>query len=164
MNPISSWNRKAPRFVILDDDPAALAYSRFRVLERYSAARIESSIEPKHGRAFDVAIVDNDFNGIACAVRLVRELRAAAPEGLLLVHSATLDRATLKELVGAGADGAFDKSNPADIDTAFEMIDRHLDGPPSRRNARTSQSVLAAISELLREWNSRLDSEEARLR
>jgi len=75
----------------------------------------------------DVAVVDlglPDGDG----VEIVRDLRAANPNGSVLVLSAESDRARLARAVEAGASGVLHKSSP--IDQILRSVRRLVDGEP----------------------------------
>jgi len=151
------------RALLLDDDPSALAVLKHELLTAVPGLDVDERSTPDvSGPAYDVYVVDNDFDGRACAGHLLETIRTTAPDALVLAWSARLDAPTLKRLVNAGCDGAFAKQDREEMRRAVGIVAARADAlrRPARRRGRPVAAVLDAVTTLLREWNRRLDSED----
>jgi len=152
-----------PKALLLDDDPYALEFLRAILSERYPALVIDSRSEPDPTGEYDLYLLDDDFEGERLAGKLARRIRAQRPEALILAFSATLDGATLKELLGAGCNGVCDKRVPSDLPEMLAALDRCLTELEERdREAPSDLSgryLVKTFRELFRQWNQRLESQ-----
>jgi DNA-binding NarL/FixJ family response regulator len=152
------------RALLLDDDLHALAFLRAVLAERYPDLAIDVRTEPDPSGEYDVYLLDDDFEGVRLAGALARRIRARRPDALILAFSATLDAATLRELLGAGCNGVCDKRVPADLPEMLAALDRCLAEIEERRSEPPSdldgRYLLKTFRELLRAWNARLEAQE----
>ena len=158
---------KHPSILILDDDPVLLKLLEVKILTRYPDALVETRKKPVAVGFYDVYILDNDFQGRSLAADLAEEIKNNQPHSMVVALSGTLCNQTLKRLVNCGCDGAFDKSDPAELDLLMKSLDQYLQnfqdssidrkpgGPGLLETARS-------ISNLIRDWNHRLELEERR--
>jgi len=150
--------------LLLDDDPYALEFLRAILSERYPGLAIDTRSEPDPTGEYDVYLLDDDFEGVRLAGKLARRIRAQRPAALILAFSASLDGATLKELLGAGCNGVCDKRVPGDLpemlvalDRCIEELEERNQEPPADLSGRY---LVKTFRELFRQWNERLDSQE----
>jgi len=150
--------------LLLDDDPYALEFLRAILSERYPGLAIDTRSEPDPTGEYDVYLLDDDFEGVRLAGKLARRIRAQRPAALILAFSASLDGATLKELLGAGCNGVCDKRVPGDLpemlvalDRCMEELEERNQQPPADLSGRY---LVKTFRELFRQWNERLDSQE----
>jgi DNA-binding NarL/FixJ family response regulator len=150
------------RALILDDDEWALRLIRYVLEESLPGIEIEERETPDATGDFDIYIVDNDFGGARRAAQIVPSIRERSPQALVVAFSATLDRATLKTLLNAGCNAAFEKGRPNDLDAlsrvAREYAKSDRDRSQPRRGVVESARV---IRDLIHEWNERLTQEES---
>ena len=149
--------------LLLDDDEYALEFLQATLLDRYPGLEIQKRLEPDPTGDFDVYFLDDDFEGLRLAGRLARRIRNEHPDAVILAFSASLDEATLKELLNAGCDGVSDKKVSSDMPKLLEALDRCLleiakakAEPPVQASGRY---LIKTFRELFREWNRRLDSQ-----
>jgi DNA-binding NarL/FixJ family response regulator len=116
----------------------------------------------------NVYFIDNDFDGARCAGELARKIRVAHPNVLVIAFSATLDQDTLKELIHGGCDGVCDKSVPEDLPVAMNIVEEYVRALDSSGEGRKQKKgflgAVHSIAQLLREWNSRLETQEQALK
>jgi DNA-binding NarL/FixJ family response regulator len=150
--------------LLLDDDPHALAFLRAVLAERSPRLEIDTRTQPDPDGEYDVYLLDDDFEGVRLAGHLARRVRARQPGALILAFSATLDAATLRELLAAGCNGVCDKRVPADLPEMLAALDRCLAEIAARRPEAPSdldgRYLLKTFRALLRAWNARLDAQE----
>ena len=90
-------------------------------------------------------------------------LRPLSTEAVILAFSASLDPATLKELLGAGCNGVCDKKVPSDMPEMLAALDRclgKLEEGRKKESATRGNYLVSTFRELFQEWNRRLDSQE----
>jgi DNA-binding NtrC family response regulator len=151
---------KHPRALLLDDDPNALQLLTRILQRRFPTMAIESRSLPNPEGQFDLYLLDNEFDGACMAGTLASEIRSVRPNALIIAFSARLDAPTLKALVNAGCNGACDKADPRDVTRLLDIVDAYL---TSRESASVQESgsgylgAIRSITELIREWNQRLD-------
>lgn len=150
---------KGVRALILDDDEWALRLIRYVLEESLPGVQVETRETPEAENGFDIYVVDNDFGGASRATEVVGKIRAQEPESLVVAFSATLDRATLKSLLNAGCDAAFEKGRPNDLEELSRVARSHAE-KVSRGGPRGVIASIRAIRDLIHEWNVRLDREE----
>lgn len=149
------------KVLLIDDDPSSLDVAEFALRRRFPGLEIERRSCPDASGDFDVYLIDDDFQGERLALTLANQVRAARPEALILAYSAVLDAPLLKGLLNAGCSGAFDKSEPGDLADALEVIDVYLKSVHARAaQGRGFLGAARAITDLLREWNHRLEGED----
>jgi DNA-binding NarL/FixJ family response regulator len=149
--------------LLLDDDEFALDFMQVTLLDRYLEIEVQKRTDPDPTGEFDVYFLDDDFDGLRLAGRLARRVRAENPNAVILAFSASLDEATLKELLNAGCDGVCDKKVSSDLPKLLEVLDRCLLEIMEARNSPpeqlTGRYLLKTFRELFKEWNQRLDSQ-----
>jgi len=155
-----------PAILILDDDPVMLKLLALRLKKRFPELRVETQQEPRAFGAYDIYILDNNFQGRPLAVDLAEHIKQQQPDSLVLALSGTLCATTLKRLLNCGCDGAFDKSIPSDIDLLLETISEQLNNTNQFVRKRAPQARVVdtarAIAGLIQDWNHRLELEEKR--
>jgi DNA-binding NarL/FixJ family response regulator len=154
------------RALLLDDDALYAAGFRRRFRAAFPDVALETRTEPRVEGNFDLYFLDNQFEGEELAERLLNEVRVVNPDALVIAISATLDADILKSLLNLGCNGACDKSKLSDLDEMFRLVRRFInhrktEPPRSRRGGLVL--AIRSITELLREWNARLDSKEREL-
>ena len=149
------------RALIVDDDKWALRLIRYVLEESIPDLEIEERQDPEISGEFDIYVVDNDFGGARRAAQIVPAIREENPNGLVVAFSATLDRSTLKTLLNAGCDAAFEKGRPDDLEALSRVA---LEFAKTARNrSESDRGVVASarvIRDLIRAWNERLNHEE----
>ena len=156
-----------PAILILDDDPVMLKLLALRLNKRFPDLRVETQQEPLAIGAYDIYILDNDFQGRPLAADLAEHIKRQQPDSLVLALSGTLCATTLKRLLNCGCDGAFDKSIPSDIDLLLATISERLNNVNQsivkKREPQASVVETArAIAGLIQDWNHRIELEEKR--
>lgn len=150
------------RALLLDDDPDALALLRHLLAQRFPDMTIVTRSVPKVDPGFDLYFLDNDFHGRSCAGELAEAARSSDSSALIVAFSAKLETATLKRLINAGCDWVCDKSQPDDLRRMLEMTTTFVEqgrlAAPSTAESAGFCSTVRAISELIRQWNQRLNS------
>jgi DNA-binding NarL/FixJ family response regulator len=150
------------RALLLDDDEYALDYLRAVLLERYPDLEVEARLHPDVTGDFDIYFLDDDFEGIRLAGKLARTVRATNPTAIILAFSASLEPATLRDLLDAGCSGVCDKKVPADTVTMLDTLGRSMDELEAARSRRRPERtrLVATLRKLFRAWNERLDRQE----
>jgi DNA-binding NarL/FixJ family response regulator len=121
-------------------------------------------LKPDPKGNFDIFFVDNDFQGEPVASKLVSYIRKNHPGSLIVAFSATLDNSTLKELIEAGCNGAYDKSQDRDLKKLHTLVDTYLNQVYQKSNAKFHFiDTLKSITLLIHEWNKRLHLNEISL-
>ena len=156
-----------PSILILDDDPVLLKLLETRIQSRFPDATVETRSKPIAVGVYDVYILDNDFQGRSLAADLAEEIKKNQPGSMVAALSGTLCTTTLKRLVNCGCDGAFDKSDPTEIDALMRALEQYLNkqqesSPKSGLSGAGLLETTRAISKLIRDWNHRLEIEERR--
>lgn len=158
---------KPIRALLLDDEPIFLQVLETQLTSEVEGLVIEKRETPDPSGEFDIYFIDNEFDGVPCAAHLAHEIRAKAPEALVIAFSGTLDAGVLKELLNAGCNGVCDKAVASDLPYALRAARKFAE---DRLREATEPAgpvgflgAIRAISELLKEWNSRLDSQERSL-
>ncbi|HED65932.1 MAG TPA: WecB/TagA/CpsF family glycosyltransferase [Planctomycetes bacterium] len=154
------YGPRAPRALLVDDDPFALDHLELLLSSRFPDLEIEKRTEPDAGGRFDFYFLDNDFHGDHLAARLAGSVRAEHPTATIIAFSGVLDVDTLKQLINLGCDGMCDKSDPASWRPILDMmeaklqsmVERHRLGRHAFGGVRHSAY---SIHRLLREWNER---------
>ncbi|MHC4990700.1 MAG: response regulator [Planctomycetota bacterium] len=147
--------------LILDDDVWSLRLMRGMLGECFPDLQVQVREQPDADGAFDIYFIDNDFNGELRAVELATRIRDREPEALIIAFSGNLDADSLKALINAGCDGAFDKTVPEDLSRAMEATRTYIEHRQSDRvQADGLRATLRSVRELLREWNTRLERQD----
>lgn len=151
---------RQPTLLIVDDDQDAAEWLSFSLQSRFPQLKIDIRLVPDGSGTYDIFLIDNDFNGTCLASELARVIRSANSEALIVAFSAYLDRQTLKQLVNLGCDGACDKSDPQDVERMSQIISAYLDklNQMPKKNSSGFLGAVRSISELLRQWNQRLEA------
>lgn len=155
------------RALILDDDPLAQQTLQAHLEAEIPGVSVTCRLEPDPQGDFDIYFLDNQFDGVDCAARLAKEIRQNTAEKLVIAFSGTLNSKILKSLINAGCDGVCDKTEPDDLPNALRIARNFADSLKSQPDAPPGPSgvigAVRAISDLLREWNTRLDTQATRL-
>lgn len=156
-----------PRILIVDDDQDASEFLVFRLREAVPDVHIETRSEPDVSGGFDIYLLDNDFGGERHAGQLARRIRRVQRDALVIAFSAYLDAESLKQLINAGCDGACEKHEPVEVDQLMEVVRSFVaswtsNNKPQRSRKGLVETILS-ITELLREWNRRLDNQTRQL-
>ena len=145
------------RIAIIDDDPFVVAHLKKSLIERIADAQVVGIVDPVAPAAFDVYIVDKDFNGDSLGQEVVHRIRSIAPQSLVLAYSAFLDRDYLRTLLVEGCEGAFDKGSLQEVDAMINVIELYFaSGKRGHDGVEGFGKTVKAISGLVREWNLRL--------
>lgn len=153
------------RALLIDDDVWSLRLMRGMLRECFPMLHLDTRSVPSAEAGYHIYLIDNDFSGTLRGSTLAHEIRQVAPDALVIAFSGNLDRLTLLNLLNAGCDGVCDKANIADLPRVMEIIQRYIETLVSSQNGRkkvSAREAISAICSLLREWNTRLDKEEAR--
>ena len=147
--------------LILDDDVWSLRLMAGMLLQCFPDLEVQPRSEPDPTGDFDIYFVDNYFNDTPVAVDLATKIRADHTESLIVAFSGSLDASTLRQLVNAGCNGVCDKSDPSDLPRVMEVVGKFIDEltVPVKAQNHGFVGAMGAVSNLLREWNSRLDNE-----
>ncbi len=155
------------RALILDDDPMAQQILRTHLEAEIPGVAVTCRPYPDPRGDFDLYFLDNQFDGLDCAASLAKEIRKTTNEKLVIAFSGTLNSKVLKNLIKAGCDGVCDKTEPNDLPEALriarnfaESLAQQPDSPPGPSGVI---GAIRAISDLLREWNTRLDTQATNL-
>ncbi len=153
----------SPRALIVDDDIDAAEYLKFRLRQSIPQLHVETRTEPDVSGQFDMYFLDNDFAGEKCAGSLAQRISGRRGESLVIAFSAYLDIQTLKQLINAGCDGACEKHKQSDVEQligiARSFLDSRLSASERGDPKRGFLGTLRSITDLLREWNRRLDNQ-----
>lgn len=153
--------------LILEDEPLAQQSIRALLLKEIPDLEVECRAHPDPSGDFDIYFIDNEFDGFDCAAGLAREIRSNGPDRLIMAFSGTLNAEILKELINEGCDGVCDKTAPDDLPMALMAARRYADNIRRQHKEETESGgiigAIRSISELLREWNTRLDTQEKNL-
>jgi DNA-binding response OmpR family regulator len=156
-----------PRILIVDDDTDASEFLEYRLRKAIPQAHIETRDTPEVSGGFDIYLLDNDFGGEMFAGVLAQSIRRIQRDALVIAFSAHLDATTLKQLINAGCDGACEKHEPEEVDQLMNVIRSFVSSWTNNRRHPSSRKGLVAtilsITELLREWNRRLDNQTQQL-
>ena len=112
------------RVLIVDDDVWAVRYLAWRLRRVLPDAEIVSRLEPDVAGAFDVYIVDEDFDGKDLAVDLVRQILYQSVDAHVVVLTARLDPVRVQQLTAMGCAACCDKSDPRDVTKLVELVHR----------------------------------------
>lgn len=168
------------RALVLDDEPIFHAVLSRMLEATVPGIEVETRTDPDPSGEFDIYFIDNEFDQVHRAASLAEEIRRDHPNELVLAFSGTLNTDVLKGLINAGCNGVCDKSNPEDLPMAMTIVKEFVEGMEAAEAVAAQQAeqveqsgavrdkgifgAIRSISELLREWNQRLDSQEASLR
>lgn len=142
------------RTLVVHDDAARAHEIAEMLRSAFSEMIVVTTDDPiAYGHDFDVLVVDCRARG----ADVVRMLRAEAPDALVLAFVDGVDRDTLKELVNAGVDGAYDGTEPRDGDELVgrvrAFVTRHAESP----DTQGLLGAMRSMADLVRQWNRRLD-------
>lgn len=141
--------------LIVDDDRFASAMLRARWLQSMPEAEVSMRESADVSGAFDVYVIDNQFDGSALGESLVRTARRQSPGALIVAFSSSVDGVVAASLVGAGCDAVAEKTSDEDRELILELAGRYqaalADGDADDGSWR------AAAVPLLRLWNRRLE-------
>jgi DNA-binding NarL/FixJ family response regulator len=145
---------------VIDDDPFVVTYIRKAFMKRMPEAEVHAVYQAIAPAGYDIYIVGKDFEGKNKGGDLARRIRGIEPAAIILGYTAALDQGFLHLLLEAGCDGAFDKANVDQLDAMIDVIQKHVSHRKdhSNRLLRTT-SLIDAIRNLVREWNTRLSSD-----
>lgn len=118
----------------------------------------QNADEPEALSGFDLYVLDNDFDGVNRAAELATKIRARQPNSLIVAFSACLDAASLKHLINAGCNGAFEKGSREELVRMLQFVVEHLHDSDAHSTGRRSPlEMVRAITALIRQWNRRLE-------
>ena len=112
------------RVLIVDDDVWAVRYLAWRLGRVLPDAEIVTRLEPDVTGAFDLYIVDEDFDGEDLAVDLVRQILLQSMDAHIAVLTARLDPARVQQLTALGCAACCDKSDPRDVTKLTDLAHR----------------------------------------
>ena len=145
------------RIAIIDDDPFVVAHLKKNLIKRIADVQVVGIVEPVAPAAFDVYIVDKEFDGDSLGQDVVHRIRSVAPQSLVLAYSAFLDRDYLRALLMEGCEGAFDKGSLEEVDAMIDVIELYFaSGKRGHDGVEGFGKTVRAISGLVREWNLRI--------
>lgn len=150
---------KILKALVIDDDQDAAEWLAFQLQQRFPGLQIELRLSPSVTGDFDMYFIDNDFHGKSLAGELAEAIRSQHSQALIVAFSARLDNGTLKRLVNAGCDGAFDKSNTEEVSQLLEIVESFAMRSQSEPRSGGFLSAVRSIRDLLREWNRRLEND-----
>jgi CheY-like chemotaxis protein len=145
--------------LIIDDDPDAIAFMKWYLEEHFPWVRVASGTEADAVKGFDMYFIDNNFNGKARAVEIVKALRETEADALIIAYSATLDAPTFKALLNAGCNGAIEKGSARDMAVMGRMTKNFIDKKSSEAiepKARGFRGTIHSMVELINKWNDAL--------
>lgn len=150
---------KTLKALVIDDDQDAAEWLVYQLQTRFPGIQTELRLSPNISGTFDLYFIDNDFHGTSLAGALAEAVRDQHPRSLIVAFSARLDNPTLKQLVNAGCDGAFDKSNPHEVAQMLGIVEAYLQRSDQDPRSGGFFSAIRSIRDLLREWNRRLETD-----
>ena len=113
--------------LVIDDDIWSLRMISGMLSQCFPDLHIDSREEPDASGDYDLFFIDNDFNGRALAADLATDIRQRHPDALVVAISSCLDSELLHTLINLGCNGACDKSNPADLPRAMEIVKAYIE-------------------------------------
>ncbi len=125
------------RVLLIDDDIDIHKMFGAQFRHRFPKLKLDTSLEPQVGGAYDVFVIDNQFTEGKMAESLAQSIRKEHPEAVIIAHSATLDVRTLKSLLNKGCSGACEKGNPEDLEVLFKLIEKCAEEKAKRSGAPT---------------------------
>lgn len=146
------------RIAFIDDDPFVSAHLEPALHAMLPDAELYVIEEPLAPAGYDVYVIDNDFGGSELGGALSERVRAVAPGALLLGYSSKLGTGFLRRLMRIGVRDVFDKRSALERQELIETIvaeDARRKGRVPRRLGAIA--AIRAVTELLREWNRRLE-------
>ena len=84
----------------------------------------------------------------------------------MIAFSAFLDAPTLKQLINSGCDGAFEKQNREEFGLLIDIVRKYIAARGEQAIQGKAKGLLGtihSITDLLREWNLRLESHSQHL-
>jgi len=143
------------RALLADDDDFFRRAFAARLRIAVPEVELTDRATPDVSGQFDVYFLDNHFAAVPLAGDLVATARLASPTALIIALSGHLDADTLRRLINEGCNGAVTKGDTADMARCFEVVRAYAANlaPKPVGLGRT----LRSITDLIREWNARLD-------
>lgn len=142
------------RTLVVHDEPVGARALAERLRTAFPGMVVVTTDDPNaYGHDFDVFVVDCKRLGID----IVRTLHAETPTALMLAIVDGLDRASLKEVVNAGASTLVDETEPGDVDALDVRIRAFLARRAETPEARGLLGVMRSMADLVRMWNRRMD-------
>ena len=151
-----------PKFYIIDDDPIVSKVMKKRILAKFPDSEVITTTEPVVAPDKHIYLVDNDFSGDRMAVHLLRQIRELNPNALVIAMSSSLDQKALEELMNGGCNAVYNKSNQAQADEIFAVIDNYVNIISNQHtlvNARPLAGILQSLQNLIQQWNKRLSKD-----
>lgn len=142
--------------VIMDDDPNAIAFMKWFLEEHFPWVRVASGTEADVVRGFDMYFIDNNFNGKARAVEIVKALRETEKDAMIIAYSATMDAKTFKALLNAGCNGAAEKGNASDMAIMGRMTREFIEKKSAEAAEKKShgfRGTIESMAEMIGKWN-----------
>jgi len=142
--------------LILDDDPDSIAFIKWYLGEHFPRLRVAAGTEATAAKGFDIYYIDNNFDGQAKAVELVRSLRETESHALVIAYSATLDTKTYKSLLNAGCNGAVEKGCVSDMAVLGRLTKDYIEEQASLEKTEKSHGLrgtVQSMAQLVGQWN-----------
>ncbi len=147
-----------PRVGIIDDDSVAAALMRARIQLRFPACRVSIFTKPIAPPDLDIYFVENHFDGQPMALSLLKEIRSVNPDAPVIVFSAGLDPASIRELGRSGCDAFYDKNEPRKSEAAFDVVERYIKRHRMVQTAMPDKAIRQDKSffrDLLHQWTGK---------
>jgi len=143
------------RALLADDDDFFRRAFAARLRVAVPEVELTDRAAPDVSGRFDIYFLDNHFAAVPLAGDLAAAARLANPTALIVALSGHLDADTLRRLINEGCNGAVMKGDSADMARCFEVVRAYAANlaPKPAGLGRT----LRSITELIREWNQRLE-------
>ena len=157
---VASRYGRAPRALIVDDDPFAMDHLELLIGNSFPEVEIEKRTAPDASGAFDFYFLDNDFGGQRRAGAMARQVRGSNPEAKIFAYSGALDVDSLKRLINSGCDGVCEKGQPDTWKPIFHDMRQTLAHAEERHARETGafggvRNAARSIHGLLSDWNER---------
>ena len=142
------------RAVVIDDDPIVALCMRERVASKFKDVIVETQCEPTiQEPAYDIYIIDNEFDGVVKGPELVKRINVVNENALIVAMSGTLTPDMLTILVNRGCNGIYDKRNPGDNDTVFDVILGYINRLKHTRERDNAIDSMSFRTLLKYKWN-----------
>ncbi|OWK34162.1 response regulator transcription factor [Fimbriiglobus ruber] len=151
------------RALLVDDDEWFRKAFRARLRATFPNIELTDRAEPDVSGQYEIYFLDNQFGDVPLAAELVQSIRRAYPKALVIALSGRLDAPTLKRLINEGCNGACEKGDPDELARTFDVVRAYLataDATAGTRQTGGLGGTIRLITDLLREWNNRLDGND----
>jgi N-acetylglucosaminyldiphosphoundecaprenol N-acetyl-beta-D-mannosaminyltransferase len=166
---VGPYGWRAPRGLLVDDDPMALAQLELLLTTRFPEIELTARCAPDAAGDFDFYFLDNDFEGELLAGTLAHDIRARDPAATIVAISGRLAVETLKRRINAGCAGAAEKGDPGSWRPIVALIEARLAALAAAHRRAAGpfggvRSAAGSIRDLLEDWNGRPVDEADRRR